>query len=78
MGRTTLRLEDDALVAAQELARREGLSLGAAVSALVLRGARTAEEARLPRTSPFSQLGRRSGRTITSEDVYRIMDEEGI
>jgi hypothetical protein len=37
--RTTLNLAEDALIAAQTLARRRNLSLGEAVSELVRRGA---------------------------------------
>ena len=54
--RTTLNLEEDALIAAQTLARRRKLSLGQAVSELVRRGSA------VPVIPPIS-IGRRS-RTI--------------
>ena len=77
MGRTTLMLDEEAVVAARELARREHLSLGEAVSRLVLRGARIAAEERLPVVSEFAQLGRRPGRVVTSNDVHAVLEDEG-
>lgn len=76
MGRTTLSLDEEAVVAARELARREGLTLGEAVSRLVRRGAQQTVEERLPATGEFTLLGRRPGRQITSEDVYALLDED--
>jgi hypothetical protein len=77
MGRTTLMLDEEAVVAARELARREHLSLGEAVSRLVLRGARIDAEERLPGVSEFAQLGRRPGRVVTSDDVHAVLEDEG-
>lgn len=57
MGRTTLMLDEEAVVAAREFARREQLTLGEAVSRLVRRGARMTTEERLPVTGEFSLLG---------------------
>lgn len=76
MGRTTLMLDEAAVIAARELARREKLTLGEAVSTLVHRGARVEVEDREPTTGEFSQLGRRPGRRLTSEQVYALMDED--
>ena len=77
MGRTTLMLDEEAVVAARELARREHLSLGEAVSRLVRRGARIAAEERLPGVSEFAQLGRRPSRVVTSDDVHAVLEDEG-
>ena len=76
MGRTTLMLDEEVVVAARELARREHLGLGEAVSRLVRRGARIAAE-RLPVVSEFAQLGRRPGRVVTSNDVHAVLENEG-
>lgn len=76
MGRITVMLDDAATVAARELAQREQLTLGEAVSTLVRRGARISDEYREPTTSEFSQLGCRPGHRLTSEDVHALMDED--
>lgn len=75
MGRTTLMLDDVAVIAARELANRENLTLGEAVSKLVRRGTRVDVEDREPITGEFSQLGRRPGHQLTSEDVQALMDD---
>ena len=77
MGSTTLILDEEVVVAARELAQREHLSLGEAVSRLVLRGARIAAEERLPVVSEFAQLGRRPSRVVTSDDAHAVLEAEG-
>ena len=77
MGRTTLMLDEEVVVAARELARREHLGLGEAVSRLVRRGARIAAEERLPVVSEFAQLGRRPGRAVTNDDAHAVLEDEG-
>jgi hypothetical protein len=78
--RTTLNLADDALIAAQTLARRQQMSLGEAVSELVRRGANTPAGA-LPTAAPlrgrFALLPRRD-EVITAEHVRSLMEREGV
>ena len=78
--RTTLSLADDAILIARELAQRERLSLGEAVSRLVREGSR-AQHAQAAGTqalkSRYSVLPMRR-QLVTSEHVRRLMDEEGI
>ncbi len=72
--RTTLTIDDDVLAVARALAAQSGRSLGSAISELARRGFRT---------SPMSPTdGDRSvfdvakdAAPITSEDVYRSLDE---
>ena len=79
--RTTLNLEDDALIAAQALARRQKISLGEAVSELIRRGASTpeasAEVAQAPLRGRFALLPRR-GEVITAQHIRQLMEQEGI
>jgi hypothetical protein len=64
--RTTLNLAEDALIAAQALARRRRISLGEAVSELFRRGA--GRLALLPRRDEI----------VTAEHVRALMEREGI
>lgn len=79
--RTTLNLDDDALIAAQTLARRQKLSLGAAVSELVRRGASAPTQAsRVPAArlrGRFALLPQRD-EIITAEHVRSLMEREGL
>ena len=80
--RTTLNLADDALIAAQTLARRQQISLGEAVSELVRRGARaptgpTARSADAPLRGRFALLPRRD-EAITAEHIRALMEREGL
>lgn len=80
--RTTLNLADDALIAAQTLARRQRLSLGDAVSELVRRGAREpAGSASAGVTAPlrgrFALLPRRD-EVITADHIRTLMEREGV
>ena len=49
--RTTLDIDDDVLAVAREKARREGISLGRAVSAYALRGSHSGE----PNSGPLRE-----------------------
>ncbi len=81
--RTTLDIEDDVLLAARELARREGTTAGRVVSYL-LRQALTqsppamtgsnSEPAAIHGFRPFPSRGR----VVTNEQVNQLRDEEGV
>lgn len=79
--RTTLNLSEDALIAAQTLARRQGMSLGEAVSELIRRGAGASPGAAVRATSAlrgrFALLPRRD-EAITADHVRTLMEQEGI
>ena len=78
--RTTLNLEDDALLVAKRMAERQRLSLGEAVSKLVRAGAQAGHSA-TPRSQPlrgrFALLPQRD-EIITPEHVRDLMEREGI
>ncbi len=79
--RTTLNLAEDALIAAQTLARRRNVSLGEAVSELVRRGAAAPAPgtagAAAPLRGRFALLPRRD-EIVTAEHVRALMEREGI
>ena len=79
--RTTLNLAEDALIAAQTLARRQQISLGDAVSELVRRGATlttgAAAAAPQPLRGRFALLPRRD-EVVTAEHVRALMEREGV
>lgn len=80
--RTTINLDEDAAIAARNVAQRERLSLGAAVSELIRRGASAGAAAASPRgTQPlrgrFALLPQR-GETVTPQHVRELMEREGI
>ena len=79
--RTTLNLADDALIAAQTLARRQRISLGEAVSELVRRGASApapadAVPSRQTLRGRFALLPARD-EIITTDHIRALMDQEG-
>ena len=72
--RTTLTIDDDVLAVARALAAQTGCSLGSAVSQLARRGFRTAAATRpADRRTVFEVPA--DAAPITSEDVYRSLDE---
>ena len=78
--RTTLALSEDVVLIARQVAARDRVSLGEAVSRLARQGARLQvqqppTEARLK--SRYSVLPARE-QIVTTEHVRRLMDEEGI
>lgn len=79
--RTTLNLADDAVIAAQTLARRRNISLGEAVSELVRRGAAVpatgAQAGSAPLRGRFALLPRRD-ETVTADHVRALMEREGV
>jgi hypothetical protein len=80
--RTTLNLAEDALIAAQTLARRQQISLGDAVSELVRRGASaplapSARAADAHLRGRFALLPRRD-EVVTSDHIRALMEREGL
>ncbi len=78
--RTTLSIDDDALLIARRLAARENLSLGQAVSELVrvgasMHAAQPVRQAAL--RGRFALLPARD-ETITVEHIRELMEREGI
>lgn len=80
--RTTLEIEDDVLLAAKELARRDGTTAGRVISNLVRRAmtqpvVTTAGSVREPAAvygfRPFPSRGS----VVTNEQVNQLRDEEG-
>ena len=70
--RTTLTIDDDVLAVARALAERSGSSLGSALSELARRGFRGGRPA--GDDDPAFRVDPEAG-PITSEDVYRSLDE---
>lgn len=80
--RTTLNLAEDALIAAQSLARRQRMSLGDAVSELVRRGA-SSPPAASPGPSSAALRGRfallpRRNEVVTADHIRDLMEREGL
>ena len=80
--RTTINLEEDALIAARNIAQRERLSLGAAVSELIRRGTATGSVSskQRPRSAlrgRFALLALRD-EVVTPQHVRDLMEREGI
>ena len=80
--RTTINLAEDALIAARNIARRERLSLGDAVSELIRRGSaadpsRSAASAQPALRGRFALLPVRD-EVITPQHVRDLMEREGI
>ena len=76
--RTTINLDDDVLLAARGLARRNGTSIGAVVSELARKGLRSdsyndAEDAKV-NFYGFRPLPKR-GRPVTNDLIDRLRDE---
>ena len=81
--RTTINLADDAAIAARNVAQRERISLGEAVSELIRRGASAGPApASRARSAPLLR-GRFAllpalDETITPQHVRELMEREGI
>ena len=80
--RTTLNLAEDAAIAARNVAQREKLSLGAAVSELIRRGVNAGGSAAHTRAAPalrgrFALLPARD-EIITPQQVRELMEREGV
>lgn len=80
--RTTINLADDAALAARNVAQRERISLGEAISALIRRGASAGAAGDALQAGPalrgrFALLPARD-EVITPQHVRLLMDREGI
>ena len=80
--RTTLNLDEDALLAARHVAQRERLTLGEAVSRLIRQGAMAADPV-LGRTDTLALRGRFAllparEEVLTTARVRHLMEQEGI
>jgi hypothetical protein len=78
--RTTLALDNDVFAIARQKAQREHVSIGAAVSELMRQGIRSMQQPTVQRPTPRSKYAVLPARdeTITSEHVYKLMEQEGI
>jgi hypothetical protein len=78
--RTTLALDEDVFNIARQKAQREHVSIGAAVSELMRLGIRSMQMPATMRPATRSKYAVLPARneTITSEHVYKLMEQEGI
>lgn len=72
--RTTVDIEEDVLLAARELARRQGVSLGRAISELARRGLVRAEGETMRNGVPLFPVAA-GARIVTPELVNQLRDE---
>lgn len=77
--RTTLDIEDDVLLAAKEMARREHLSAGQIISRLARRAltTRTDDRASVPTVAGFRPLPR-GGALVSNDQVNALRESEGV
>lgn len=77
--RTTLALDDDVFIFAKETAHKERISMGKAVSKLVRQSLQNSNQQTpaLRFKSKYSVFPIRD-EIITSEHIYRLMEQEGI
>lgn len=80
--RTTINLADDALIAARNIAQRERMSLGEAVSELIRRGSTAGTRGMTQELQPalrgrFALLPLRD-EVVTPQHVRELMEREGI
>jgi hypothetical protein len=80
--RTTINLAEDAAIAARNVAQREKLTLGEAISELIRRGASAGAPATRSRCAPalrgrFALLPARD-ETVTPQHVRQLMERENI
>ncbi len=78
--RTTLTLDEDVFNIARQKAQRDHVSIGTAVSELMRQGIRSMQQPAVQRPAPRSKYAVLPARDeiITSEDVYKLMEQEGI
>ena len=78
--RTTLAIDEDVFNIARQKAQREHVSIGAAVSELMRMGVRSMQMPASQRPATRSKYAVLPARQeiITSEHVYKLMDQEGI
>ena len=78
--RTTLNIDDDVFNVAKQKAQRDNVSIGATVSELMRLGIRSTQMPALQRPitrSKYAVLPVRN-EIITSEHVYKLMQQKGI
>jgi hypothetical protein len=78
--RTTLDIEEDVLLAAKELAEREGSTAGRIISLLARRGLSN-PKSKLKKTPVIRggvPLVRSRGEVVTTDRIRKLMDQEGI
>ncbi|MCE9586903.1 MAG: hypothetical protein K8R57_01140 [Verrucomicrobia bacterium] len=78
--RTTLDIEEDVLMAAKELAEREGSTAGRIISLLARRGLSN-PKSKLKKTPVIRggvPLVRSRGEVVTTDRIRKLMDQEGI
>jgi hypothetical protein len=78
--RTTISIDDDIFNIARQKAQKERVSIGHVISELARQGMRNAQQIKGDRPIPKSKyavLGKRD-EIITSEHIYKLMDQEGI
>lgn len=73
--RTTLTIDDDVLVAAKQLARARGLTVGKAISELARSALKNRERSRTRNGIELLPAPETAGR-VTLEDVNALRDEE--
>ena len=78
--RTTLAIDDDVFNIARQKAQREHLSIGAAVSELMRLGIRSTQMPASQRPATRSKYAVLPARQeiISTEHVYKLMEQEGI
>ena len=78
--RPTLDIEEDVLLAAKELAEREGSTAGRIISLLARRGLSN-PKSKLKKTPVIRggvPLVRSRGEVVTTDRIRKLMDQEGI
>lgn len=78
MMRTTLALDDDVFIFAKETAQKERISMGKAVSKLVRQSLQNTSQPPTPRLKSKYSVFPMRDEIITSEHIYRLMEQEGI
>ena len=79
--RTTLDIEDDVLAAAKELAHRQGISAGQAVSRLLrsaLTGEAPAQRSGAAVVAGFRPFAANNQRLVSNEQIDQLRDLEGL
>lgn len=76
----TLALDDDVFALARQKSQRDHVSLGTAVSELMRQGIRSLQQAAMRRPAPRSKYAVLPAidEIITSEHVYKLVEQEGI
>ena len=79
--RTTVDIEEDLLIAIKELARRDGLTAGAMISALLRKALTHQEPGTTAVAEPVTNYGFRplpAGKVVSNDQINMLRDEQGI